>query len=522
MTLRSNPPVISPVPDGLVRRVHSLTQRMSRANAHWYPAYLDLCFDDFVERDSQGRSMLHPEMRRARDISRQRMTEKVNAEQCDIVLITRVSEGYLSSPYAITGVLINTGGRMQFDVRLKPYASEQTVREMLSEVKGKVAEYLNSVVSPPLRQNKALARSLAVEKRVMDALAQSSERGEMVSIYIPYEDFVFSTRDGKVYMPPSIQKGLDALDPLERRQGVYVDVLHKPNEGSFTVGLMRLVAPASDSATIYHEVLHLVQHVGQRLIARGQGRQGSDPAKYIYRDGKQVIAAVREHGKLRPYDTMDYGMPKKRSRTYHYRPAGGDQHRPDHAEHGKRDIEFLSNALTIAHETSMLSPRATAEQNAEYLNLTLMTGRPRSVSLFSPQRLKDFYTAMWGYAVERLEQAGAPVGKYPHTPTPAIYAILSGNKQPERDRVKKEMDAYKMKMERKRRKAAATPPPPAPPPVRPLKPVKPTKKAGGYTYKMDSTLGPRAFFIFLDGKPTGKYFFLEEKAQAFCAKQKAA
>jgi hypothetical protein len=362
---------------------------------------------------------------------------------------------------------------------------------------------------------------------VKEALEQSlTRRNSGIFLKVPWDKFIFSTRNGQPYMPPSLQKGLDNL-PSYMRDGVNLTVRHTDDQsaGHFTRGTMELVSPLVTS-TIAHETLHFVQFVGQVLLQLGQGHGPDWASARVMRDGQWVVSGSAGGKKSRPYDTMEYGMPKKRALTRHYRPADGGAHGQDASEHGLRDIEFMSNALSVAH-TAALSPLNSPEQIAETLYSTVHFFYPGTTAKFSPQRLRDFYSAMWGYAVQRLVEQGAPASKYPPTPTPAIWPILSGQVSPSRERALKELAEYDRRMERKRRRGAAeavSPPRPArpasPPPRERPAALPPAAVRGEYRVVREMVNGREVFSVYKGSTPTGKYAFSEDKARAIMGKLK--
>jgi hypothetical protein len=123
-----------------------------------------------------------------------------------------------------------------------------------------------------LRPNKPMPESPAILATVRANLPKT-EGGKAV-VTIPWKDFVFSTRGGKTFMPPTLQKGLDAIMAGQHRwvfdyaspKGVTLTIRRgEQGEGHFAMNTFTLTA--YDEASIRHEALHFVQTVGSHLIA---------------------------------------------------------------------------------------------------------------------------------------------------------------------------------------------------------------------------------------------------------------
>lgn len=123
-----------------------------------------------------------------------------------------------------------------------------------------------------LRPNKPMPESPAILATVRENLPK--KQGGSAVVTIPWKDFVFSTRGGKTFMPPTLQKGLDAIRAGEYRtpldlaspKGVTLTIRRgERGEGHFSMSTFTLTA--YDEASIRHETLHFVQTVGSHLIA---------------------------------------------------------------------------------------------------------------------------------------------------------------------------------------------------------------------------------------------------------------
>ena len=123
-----------------------------------------------------------------------------------------------------------------------------------------------------LRPNKPMPESPAILATVRANLPKT-EGGKAV-VTIPWKDFVFSTRDGKTFMPPTLQKGLDTIKAGQHRtvldfaspKGVTLTIQRgERGEGHFAMNTFTLTA--FNESSIRHEALHFVQTVGSHLIA---------------------------------------------------------------------------------------------------------------------------------------------------------------------------------------------------------------------------------------------------------------
>lgn len=125
-----------------------------------------------------------------------------------------------------------------------------------------------------LRQNKPMPASPKIIAAAERALA-SVPTGEIARIFVPWSDFVFSTREGKTYMPPTIAEGIRRVRGDERghvrASGVHLSLLRSDrdvgNRGTFDPISFRVTLyPTANEATLPHELLHFVQQVGSQLI----------------------------------------------------------------------------------------------------------------------------------------------------------------------------------------------------------------------------------------------------------------
>jgi len=181
--------------------------------------------------------------------------------------------------------------------------------------------------------------------------------GESKVITVPWEDFVFSVRDGRPYMPPALEEGLRRVRRKDKNireiaspKGVRLRLQRTPAGGdefmgsfnSYPFGGMSYWLKVQDSPrwrdTLRHELLHLTQATGSDLIAAGRGEK-SFP---------QTSAS-----------TTDFGFPKKKLRTY-------DPMSLSHGKevdsflalsmHGRGDIEHFTNALSIGLQAARAFP----------------------------------------------------------------------------------------------------------------------------------------------------------------------
>lgn len=162
-----------------------------------------------------------------------------------------------------------------------------------------------------LRQNKPMAESPRIVDLVMRTL-RTMKPGEQRNIRVPWSYFVFSTRDGKAYLPPTIaqgmlyrqMKGFDSMG-LTLVHLASDTVPHGEADVAATYGSGVLTVPRLYSEdTVRHELLHFTQSVGASMIQAATGRVQT---KY------------------------SFGLPKKKVRTYDDRV----------------DVEFHPYALTV-------------------------------------------------------------------------------------------------------------------------------------------------------------------------------
>jgi hypothetical protein len=398
-----------------------------------------------------------------------------------------------------------------------------------------------------------MSRSPKVEVAVVTALHESQKkRGAEVEIFVPFKDIVFSTRNGKVYLPPTIAKGLEEFkkwakgSPGVRTDGIPLHVRLRPGRGAYHYREWRIDS-SFRADTVAHETMHFVQAVGELLLnfAKGKGYVVEKIEAIPGPRGSTVVGVKREDGTYRPLDTRTYGMPKRRSKTHYYRLAFS-RDRAKGWHHGERDIEFMSNALSYgmwaAHDAT---PEADETALARILTYFLRRGAlaDGTLSRSSPTRMRDFTKAAWDNAVHEFNQLHS--GDISRELTPELRTIL---------RLPAAQQARPAP--KPRRKAAAPPPvPPAParvartrarPPARPPTPPPPpppappaprartqppkqkaaTPRQGaalpqGLHIVRESVGGRPAFCIYRGSENTGKYAFSEAKAKEIMGRFRA-
>lgn len=275
----------------------------------------------------------------------------------------------------------------------------------------------------PLRQNKALPESPKIVAAVAAALAKL--RGGGKELIIPWEDFVFSTREGKPYMPPTLAEGIRRVKRRARNvgelatpKGVRLRVTVSPfgeYSGSFFPEDFTLsVSPDRPSVVIRHELIHFVQEVGSALIRVKEGRPGFMTADEV------------EHPPGEHYHTpsVRFGLPKKAIQTRDTWTTFGDE--PVEGEHGRQDPEHYANAMSLAlfgiqYAKEAGKGRTTPERVAKEIvahagQFTLLFDVPEAKAreLGLPEKLRmpgvarevALKRAAWEYAANELGMSG--------------------------------------------------------------------------------------------------------------------
>lgn len=344
-----------------------------------------------------------------------------------------------------------------------------------------------------LRSNKAMPRSHRIEELVFEALSQSSITRRPKTITIPWNAFVFSTREGKVYLPPNIAKGIalaKAADP-SRAKGEKLKVKFTHERGSYFPPERMLQSDLTKSV-VGHEVLHFVQDVGSRMLRIAKGLPEERTAE-IGHDGRAGLR-VGPANKLKSVATWLYGMPKRRSRSQAFPYLGV----PLSSEaHGELDVEFMTDALSFAQQAA---GQFAFNEDEFALFVRFILDRTSETKRFSPRRLQDFKRTVWEMAVEAHNR------KY-HTTfstalTPGVRAILR-------------LPARMVAPARQER------------PVEPVRPVEPaevrpvTVAHTGLRIVRSKVDGRPAFCIFRGSENTGKYAFSEAKAKEIMGRMRA-
>jgi len=375
-------------------------------------------------------------------------------------------------------------------------------------------------------------------------------------VLIPWDHFVFSTRDGKPYMPPSIQKGLDRIQngyetgrPEVTKRGVLLTIGLRPPtnnaNGAFYPYDLLMGVPPRDSnpsadATLRHEMLHLTQMVGSNLIEAGLGFSEVFSQERMDRPQRATRRRGKEQRRMLDYGQV-YGMPKRRSHAKfgefwsEIQALGAPDRKgvvhflsPIAPAHHHRPVEFHANSLTDAAAIMEHAPYSRESDVATMIDRVLARRwwdeKTKTLDMRSPQRIYDYAQSVWHRVVDEHN---------------ATYGTHFGLKIPENAfflrKIKAEIQKAKQKSAPSARPPisrstapAPEPPPPArnaPPPARPSAAPKraPAAKVSGWTVKQEPTplaAGRVAFVIYKDGAPTGKYFFSADKANAYIAKAK--
>ena len=254
-----------------------------------------------------------------------------------------------------------------------------------------------------LRQNKAMPESPKIVAAAEAVLAKLKP-GQSKTITLPWEDFVFSVRDGRPYMPPALEAGLRRVMSKSKNirgsiaspKGVRLRLQRTPAKDGFTGmftaapwGWMFYLLEVRDSPrwrdTLRHELLHLTQETGSDLIAAGRGEK-SFPRT--------------------PASTTDFGFPKKKLRTYD----------PPELSHGKE----------VPHT---LGPSIHARGDAEHFAVALTAGLAAARSFTKKPTPKQLAEAVYEETVERTALFDSEdVEHY------GLSELLSGSKSPGRAR----------------------------------------------------------------------------------------
>jgi hypothetical protein len=416
-----------------------------------------------------------------------------------------------------------------------------------------------------IRRNKPMPVSPKIIDRVKEALRQSNARfgelevgkGTPMDILVPWDDFVFSTRkDAKgvyqPYLPPAFEKGLKELKKAFPKGVPLAVIATRKAGGTFAYApTMSLESRVGDESTIVHEVLHFVQHVGDSVLRVGLGKL---PAKSAF-DLKARVKAMKAKEIATPI--AFYGKPKKRSQTSSKEEyaaketyqliqmigiAGEAMIQKLFQGHAAQNVEFYANAysygLDAANVVISIS-RFSSIRPEDVLHALVNVNYTRSLKGQPQSRQIDAVKAAYRIAADEINKRGVKLPLTVSTqmiPKELIENIKSGE---ELRRERREARAKQIGVTIPQRKPSTrTTPTPTPKPAAKPKPrprrAAPTPaptparraaaakvKASGYEVRREVSAlagGRMAFVIYLEGKPTGKYFFSDEKAQAYCQK----
>jgi len=188
-----------------------------------------------------------------------------------------------------------------------------------------------------------------------EAVFETLTPGKAKIITVPWGDFVFSTREGRPYMPPALAEGLRRVLRKEKHIGqiatpkgvrlrlrVRTDLnflgqfIDSPLGGMSYELNVRKYPGWRD--TLRHELLHFTQSVASDLIAASRGGR-SFP---------------------RPSETpKEFGLPKKKLRTYDPTDLTHGREVDDFlalSMHGRGDVEHFPNALSVGLQAARAFP----------------------------------------------------------------------------------------------------------------------------------------------------------------------
>ena len=432
-----------------------------------------------------------------------------------------------------------------------------------------------------VHRNSAIPESPKIVKQVIDAMSHLGE-GETTVVEIPWDDFVFSN----VELPKSslIRKGLEII----RRDGPPKTWDGKPNtaatrsrervtakkvqlrlekmrpalarqkgaHGWLNHTDLRLVALPLEG-TLRHELLHLTQWAAENLIRLAKGEEAfTENANHAAWERRMKEMGIKEAFAGESFWSYRYGVSKREALSMGK--GGRNVGRVTHAEHALLDIEFHTDAHTVALEVmsslrdfKMIS-NVTPNQVFELIGAL----SDPYVKKFTPKRTYAFYASAYRRAAEeinkfrstrRIPQMNISLGQALErgdiNPTNAITARFLAQTSwhdPEIERREegskyaaikraKAKEARRLKYHTAKPKRPATPAPrsrPAPQPraaeeARPRSQA-PKRAVSGYQVRHETWEGRMAYVIYdANGKRTGKYFFSQEKAQAYIAKNLA-
>ena len=264
----------------------------------------------------------------------------------------------------------------------------------------------------PLRHNKAMSESPRIVAAVEAAFAKLRPMSHK-ELIVPWEDFVFSVRDGKPYLPPTlaegilrVKRGAGNVGAQASAKGVRLFLAVGPvggYSGAFHPDSFKLsVSSDRPSVVIRHELLHFVQEVGSGLIRVKEGRPAFGVADEDIPD-------------------PTFGLPKKRIQT---RDTWKTFPKNVAGEHGRRDPEHYPNAMSLAlfaiHYAKMAG-RPTSERVAQEIaahagQFTLLfdvpatrakkLGLPKGLRMPGRAREVALKQAAWEYASRDLGMSG--------------------------------------------------------------------------------------------------------------------
>lgn len=392
----------------------------------------------------------------------------------------------------------------------------------------------------PYRKNRAMPESPKITAKVRKAFTESIQNKHGVDLIIPWSDFVFSN----VALPPSskIRKGLELVQKLPRNSprslatpaGVFLRVVasnrKKDVRGSFSakehrISVYEVADRSSESldSTLRHELLHFVQYVGENLILVAEDRpafmRGTNTAR-------RAAEAISREGVLAPHR---YGVSKRRSLSKVPKGSGRGP---------ALDIEFMTHALNRGLDTfHALAGLSKIDENLVFTMLVEQVDR-KDYDLVRSRR-RDFLAAAYTVAAKELNKKRKIKPLLEESLGQAILKRLISDDalseartgwtaptiQEKRDVVEgaeRRAEALRMKRARRLRFHTAkkkSVQKPSTISARESLLLQRTKRQKAVTPSArvvkETHQGRAVFSIYQGTEPTGKYFYSQEKADAF-------
>jgi hypothetical protein len=429
-----------------------------------------------------------------------------------------------------------------------------------------------------VHRNSSIPESPKIVKRVIDAMSYLGQDATTV-IEIPWDNFVFSnvelpksslirkglemirregppltwsgrpntaaTRDGERVSAERVQLRLEKMRPARAREAGANGWL---NHADLVIVSLPL------EGTLRHELLHLTQWAAENLIRLAKGEEAfTEQSNVRAWERRLKEMGIKEGTERESFWSYRYGVSKREALSMGKGSKNKGSVTP--AQHALLDIEFHTDALTVAMEVMSSLRDFQMISNVTPNQVLEMIGALSDpyVKKFTPKRRYAFYASAYRRAAEeinkfrstrRIPQINISLGQSlergdinQNNALTAQFLAQTSWQDPEKARRQeaskqagraraqaKEARRLKYHTAKPKRSAKPTPRPRPAPASRAAEEARPRSQApkrevSGYQVRHEPWEGRMAYVIYdANGQRTGKYFFSQEKAQAYIAK----